>query len=57
MPAKTVSRKGVAKRETRKKQQKLECGDCGLLLAVDEMCGCSDLSGVVCCGKPMKQKK
>ena len=34
-----------------------ECGVCGLLVTVDETCGCADVCDIICCGKPMKLKK
>ncbi len=34
-----------------------ECGVCGLLVTVDETCGCADVCDIICCGKPMKVKK
>ncbi|MGA2158521.1 MAG: hypothetical protein WB588_07120 [Dehalococcoidia bacterium] len=33
------------------------CGVCGLLVTVDETCGCADVCDIICCGKPMKVKK
>jgi hypothetical protein len=36
-----------------KKGDKYECEDCGLVLLVDEPCGCEPCE-IVCCGTPMK---
>jgi len=36
-----------------KKGDKYECEDCGLVIMVDEPCGCEPCE-VVCCGTPMK---
>ena len=33
------------------------CEVCGLVVSVDEMCGCVDVCDIVCCGQPMKEKK
>ncbi len=29
----------------------------GLAVTVDEACGCVDVCDIVCCGKPMKERK
>lgn len=39
-----------------RKKQKLICSECGLILSVDEVCGCVDYCDVICCGKQMKFK-
>jgi hypothetical protein len=50
-----IVKKTAAKRKTAgRKPRKLECKDCGLVLSVDELCGCKDLSNVTCCGVPMR---
>jgi hypothetical protein len=36
-----------------KKGDKYKCEDCGLVLLVEEPCGCEPVE-IVCCGKPMK---
>ncbi len=33
------------------------CEVCGLAVTVDTVCGCVDVCDIVCCGKPMKEKK
>jgi len=33
------------------------CEVCGLSVVVDEACGCVDVCDIICCGKPMKEKK
>jgi len=35
----------------------LECQVCGLTVVVDETCGCTEVHEILCCSKPMKQKK
>ncbi|WXG44056.1 MAG: hypothetical protein WED04_08495 [Promethearchaeati archaeon SRVP18_Atabeyarchaeia-1] len=39
-----------------KKGQKFKCGQCGLVVMVDEACGCSQCD-LVCCSQPMKEVK
>jgi hypothetical protein len=39
-----------------KKGQKYKCGQCGVVVMVDEGCGCSACD-MVCCGQPMKEVK
>ncbi len=48
------------KKTTKKKVAKGEsyvCGVCGLAVTIDEVCGCVDVCDIICCGKPMKEKK
>jgi hypothetical protein len=33
------------------------CRVCGLVVSVDEVCGCVDVCDIVCCGKPMQEGK
>jgi len=33
------------------------CEVCGLAVLVDEVCGCVDACDIVCCSKPMKERK
>jgi len=33
------------------------CKVCGLAVSVDEVCGCVDVCDIICCGKPMKERK
>ncbi len=33
----------------------LNCQVCGLIVTVDEACGCVDVCDVICCGEQMKQ--
>jgi hypothetical protein len=32
------------------------CEACGVV-SVDEVCGCVDVCDIICCGKPMKERK
>ena len=33
------------------------CESCGLSVIVDEMCGCTEVHELICCGQPMTEKK
>jgi len=35
-------------------KKKLVCDDCGLVVVVEDACGCGCVP--VCCGEPMKEK-
>ena len=39
-----------------KKGERYECGDCGLIVAIEDPCGCSPCS-LICCEAPMKEVK
>ncbi|MDD5038345.1 MAG: hypothetical protein PHN78_03415 [Dehalococcoidales bacterium] len=50
----------VEKKAAKKKVAKGDsyvCGECGLLISVDEDCDCVDVCDIVCCGEPMKASK
>jgi glycerate-2-kinase len=34
-----------------------ECEVCGLVVSVDEVCGCVDTCDIICCNQPMTAKK
>jgi hypothetical protein len=40
----------------KKKGEKYKCDECGLVVLVEDVCGCEDCD-VVCCGVPMIQVK
>ncbi len=40
----------------KKKGERYKCDECGLVLLVEDECGCDDCD-VVCCGAPMKPFK
>lgn len=48
---KTQVKKNVAKGDS------YSCGVCGIVVTVDEACGCAEVCDIVCCGEPMKPKK
>jgi hypothetical protein len=37
----------------KKKGEKYKCEDCGLVVLVEDPCGCESCE-IVCCGEPMK---
>lgn len=39
-----------------KKGSKYECTECGIVVMVDDPCGCSSCD-LICCGVPMKEVK
>jgi len=39
------------------KDDSYNCEVCGLVVTVDEVCGCAEVCDIICCGKPMKAKK
>lgn len=50
--------KKTAKRHTKsRKKPKYSCKVCGLLVTVDNICGCVDYCDIVCCGEEMKPKR
>jgi hypothetical protein len=53
----TAKKSTTAKKKTMKKGSKYACSTCGLVVSVDEVCGCVDACEIICCGKPMKSKK
>ena len=50
-----VAKKGMKKGV--KKGDAYKCTVCGLVVSVDETCGCIDACDLICCEKPMKAKK
>lgn len=41
----------------RKKGEKYECDECGLVIVVEEPCECDETCELVCCQEPMKPVK
>ena len=39
------------------KKPSYKCNVCGLVVTVDETCGCTEACDIICCGKAMKPKK
>ncbi|MCX7794286.1 MAG: hypothetical protein N2257_07800 [Thermodesulfovibrionales bacterium] len=57
MPTKTAKKKVAKKTSNVKKGERYECTTCGLVVAVDEICGCMEAHEIICCGKAMKKKR
>jgi hypothetical protein len=38
----------------KKKGEKYECGECGLVVVVEDECGCDECE-IICCETPMKK--
>lgn len=59
-PAKGTTTKTAVKPGSTKKALKgdsYSCSVCGLVVTVDEVCGCVDTCDIICCSEPMKPKK
>ena len=37
--------------------EKYSCEVCGLVVSVDELCGCAEAHNIICCGEEMKASK
>ncbi len=49
--------KPVVKQTVNKKGMKYSCSVCGMVVAVDTVCGCPGVCDLICCSAPMKVKK
>ena len=54
-PTAKTAKKKVAKKVA--KGNKYGCEVCGLVVSVDETCGCVETCDIICCGEQMKTKK
>lgn len=50
-----MAKKGK-KKTVKAKKAGYACGVCGLVVTVDETCGCVDACDIICCGEQMKGK-
>lgn len=50
-----VTKKAAAKKTV--KGESYNCEVCGLVVTVDEVCGCMEACDIICCDQPMKAKK
>jgi len=48
---------GTASRAKVKAGDQYKCSVCGLVVSVDETCGCVKTCDIVCCEKQMKKKR
>ena len=59
--AKPAAAKATKPAKTNKKKVKqgdrYSCDVCGLVVSVDEACGCVDACDIICCGQQMKATK
>jgi hypothetical protein len=55
-PAKLNKTAKPAKKTASRLGAKYGCQECGLLIVVDQDCGCGTID-LVCCGEPMKKKR
>lgn len=56
-PKKTVAKKTVKKTAGIKAGNRYTCGVCGLAVTVDTACGCAEAAHLICCERPMKEKR
>ena len=54
---KPVKKVKKAAKNALKKGAAYKCSVCGLVVSVDEVCGCIDTCDIICCEKPMKPKR
>jgi hypothetical protein len=47
---------GISKKKF-SKGESYGCDKCGLVVTIDEHCGCEDTCEIMCCSQPMKQRK
>ena len=56
----TPTKKAPVRRTSPKKRiakgESYACEVCGLVVSVDDVCGCAEAHEVFCCGKPMQQR-
>ncbi len=56
MTTKKITKKNEEKKTGTTKGSKYVCGECGMVVTVDEVCGCVDVCDLICCGKQMETK-
>ena len=54
---KTAAKKGGKKKSSIEKGSRYVCETCGLVVRVDEVCGCVDVCDIICCGEQMSPTK
>jgi hypothetical protein len=61
VPAKVAAKKTPVKKSPAKKSvqkgSKYVCKACGLVIVVDQVCGCSDVCDLICCEQVMVPAK
>ena len=48
---------GAKKKGGSKKGTRYTCEVCGLIITVNNVCGCGEKCDIICCGEEMKRKK
>ncbi len=56
MKKRVQKRKSTMKIKKMRRGTKYTCRECGLVVAVDEVCGCIDVCDLMCCGTQMVKK-
>ncbi len=56
-PARKSALKKKAPARKTAKGDSYECEVCGLVVSVDEACGCVEYCDIICCGEPMKASR
>jgi hypothetical protein len=46
-----------ASKKSAKAKKRYSCNVCGLIVSVDNICGCVEECDIICCGEEMKAKK
>jgi hypothetical protein len=52
-----LRKKSPVKKSNAKKGDSYGCESCGLVVTVDEACGCVNVCEIVCCDMPMKKTR
>lgn len=55
--AQKISKEKAPAKKGSKKGDAYSCGVCGLVVVVDEACGCVDACDLICCDTAMQPKK
>ncbi|MCG2720528.1 MAG: hypothetical protein L6290_00720 [Thermodesulfovibrionales bacterium] len=55
--AKKAVKPSAKKKQGLKKGTKFSCEVCGLIISVDEVCGCVETCDILCCSEQMTKKK
>jgi len=52
-----MAKKSVKKTAKTKKASRYSCNACGLIVTVDNVCGCVEECDIICCGEEMKPER
>lgn len=52
-----MAKKAAKKAKSTKKPERYLCNACGLVVTVDEECGCEEACDIICCGRQMQPTK